>query len=84
MVDGFRGTGDAAGYVDDPSQSRAARGLLDWSQQELAGRSNLSESTIRDLRRGAVSRPSTISLPCAPPSNLRASSSSPGTAAAPV
>ncbi|WP_095082013.1 helix-turn-helix domain-containing protein [Mesorhizobium sophorae] len=35
-----------------PSQSRAARGLLDWSQQELAGRSNLSESTIRDFEKG--------------------------------
>ncbi|WP_376774892.1 helix-turn-helix domain-containing protein [Mesorhizobium silamurunense] len=35
-----------------PSQSRAARGLIDWSQQELAGRSNLSESTIRDFEKG--------------------------------
>ncbi len=35
-----------------PAQSRAARGLLDWSQIELAGRSNLSESTIRDFEKG--------------------------------
>jgi transcriptional regulator with XRE-family HTH domain len=35
-----------------PSQSRGARGLLDWSQQELAGRSNLSESTVRDFEKG--------------------------------
>jgi transcriptional regulator with XRE-family HTH domain len=33
-------------------QSRAARGLLDWSQTELGGRSNLSESTIRDFEKG--------------------------------
>lgn len=35
-----------------PDQSRAARGLLDWSQAELASRSNLSESTIRDFEKG--------------------------------
>jgi len=34
-----------------PAQSRAARGLLDWSQSELAGHSNLSESTIRDFEK---------------------------------
>ena len=32
--------------------SRAARGLLDWSQTELGRRSNLSESTIRDFEKG--------------------------------
>jgi transcriptional regulator with XRE-family HTH domain len=35
-----------------PEQSRAARGLPDWSQAELAARSNLSESTIRDFEKG--------------------------------
>ena len=35
-----------------PAQSRAARGILDWSQTELAGRSNLSESTVRDFEKG--------------------------------
>ncbi len=35
-----------------PAQSRAARGILDWSQTELAQRSNLSESTIRDFEKG--------------------------------
>ena len=35
-----------------PPQCRAARGLLDWSQIELAERSNLSESTIRDFEKG--------------------------------
>lgn len=34
------------------AQSRAARGLLDWSQSELGSRSNLSESTIRDFEKG--------------------------------
>jgi transcriptional regulator with XRE-family HTH domain len=35
-----------------PEQSRAARGLLDWSQTQLGRRSNLSESTIRDFEKG--------------------------------
>lgn len=35
-----------------PETSRAARGLLDWSQAELARHSNLSESTIRDFEKG--------------------------------
>jgi transcriptional regulator with XRE-family HTH domain len=40
------------GAVLSAAQSRAARGLLDWSQAELATRSNLSESTIRDFEKG--------------------------------
>jgi len=35
-----------------PEQSRAARGLLDWSQARLGTESNLSESTIRDFEKG--------------------------------
>ncbi|WP_066922829.1 helix-turn-helix transcriptional regulator [Methylobacterium sp. CCH5-D2] len=35
-----------------PAQSRAARGLLDWPQMQLARLSNLSESTIRDFEKG--------------------------------
>lgn len=35
-----------------PEQSRAARGLLDWSQFKLGELSNLSESTIRDFEKG--------------------------------
>jgi transcriptional regulator with XRE-family HTH domain len=35
-----------------PAQSRAARGLLDWSQSTLGARANLSESTIRDFEKG--------------------------------
>ena len=34
------------------AQSRGARGLLDWSQSQLAERSNLSESTIRNFEKG--------------------------------
>ena len=35
-----------------PAQSRAARGWLDWSQEELANRSNVSLSTVRDFEKG--------------------------------
>ena len=36
----------------DPSQSRAARGLLEWSQEDLAKRAHLGLSTIRDFENG--------------------------------
>jgi len=35
-----------------PEQSRGARGLLDLSQKELAARTFLSESTVRDFETG--------------------------------
>lgn len=35
-----------------PEQSRAARGLLDWSQMQLARTANLGESTVRDFEKG--------------------------------
>jgi transcriptional regulator with XRE-family HTH domain len=35
-----------------PDQSRAARGWLDISQQELADRANVSLSTVRDFEKG--------------------------------
>jgi len=35
-----------------PSQSRAARALLDWSQEKLAEVSHLGLSTIRDFEKG--------------------------------
>jgi transcriptional regulator with XRE-family HTH domain len=35
-----------------PQQSRAARGWLDWSQEDLARRANVSLSTIRDFEKG--------------------------------
>jgi DNA-binding transcriptional regulator YiaG len=34
-----------------PEQSRAARGWLDWSQEELAKRANVSLSTVRDFEK---------------------------------
>jgi hypothetical protein len=43
-----------------PAQSRAARGLLEWSQVELGARSNLSEGAIKDFEKGGR-LPSTIS-----------------------
>lgn len=35
-----------------PEQSRAARGWLDWNQEELARRANVSLSTVRDFEKG--------------------------------
>lgn len=35
-----------------PAQSRAARALIDWSQDQLAEASHLGLSTIRDFEKG--------------------------------
>ena len=35
-----------------PEQSRAARGWLDWSQEQLAEHANVSLSTVRDFEKG--------------------------------
>jgi len=35
-----------------PAQCRAARGWLNWSQDELARRSHVSLSTVRDFEKG--------------------------------
>jgi transcriptional regulator with XRE-family HTH domain len=35
-----------------PAQSRAGRGLLSWSQQELATAASVGLSTVRDLETG--------------------------------
>jgi transcriptional regulator with XRE-family HTH domain len=40
----------------DAAQSRAARGLLNWSQSELVEHSGISKKAIADFERGA-SRP---------------------------
>ena len=36
-----------------PAQCRAARGLLNWSQQQLADRASVSVTTLRNFERGA-------------------------------
>jgi transcriptional regulator with XRE-family HTH domain len=35
-----------------PSQSRAARGLLSWSQDQLAENAGVGNSTVRDFEKG--------------------------------
>jgi transcriptional regulator with XRE-family HTH domain len=47
-----------------PALCRAARGLLDWTQMDLAGRAGVSRSTIRDYegRRHDVHRATAAQL----------------------
>lgn len=35
-----------------PQQSRAARGWLEWNQEEMAKRAGVSLSTVRDFEKG--------------------------------
>ena len=37
-----------------PAQCRAARALLNWSQEDLVARSGVSKKTIADLKRGVT------------------------------
>ncbi len=39
-------------FMLTPEQSRAARAWLDWSQEQLAERANVSLSTVRDFEKG--------------------------------
>lgn len=39
-------------FCMSPEQSRAARGWLGWSQNDLAKRANVSLSTVRDFEKG--------------------------------
>jgi transcriptional regulator with XRE-family HTH domain len=44
-----------------PAQCRAARGLLNWSQEELVRHSKITKKTIADFERGATQpRPQTL------------------------
>lgn len=42
----------AGAFMISPGQCRAARGLLDWSQQKLAEQSGVAIATIRQLESG--------------------------------
>lgn len=44
-----------------PAQCRAARALLDWSQQQLAEAANVGNATIRNFE-GGKSNPQTATL----------------------
>jgi transcriptional regulator with XRE-family HTH domain len=39
--------------IISPEQSRAARGLLNWTQIELAEKSKVAKQTLADFERGA-------------------------------
>ena len=44
-----------------PAQSRAARGLLDWSQQDLADEARIGIVTVRQIEAGLTTpRPATL------------------------
>jgi transcriptional regulator with XRE-family HTH domain len=41
----------------NPAQCRGSRGLLNWSQSDLAERSGVGHKTIADFERDATTRP---------------------------
>lgn len=46
----------------DPTQCRAARALLDWTQQDLSDTTGLSKVTIRAFEKGGEMRDSNRTL----------------------
>jgi len=46
----------------DPAQLRAARGLLRWSQRELAEQSGVHLNTIKDFEREKAANPTRATL----------------------
>lgn len=46
----------------DPAQCRAARALLDWTQQDLSDETGLSKVTIRAFEKGGEMRDSNRTL----------------------
>ena len=45
-----------------PAQCRAARGLLDWTQGDLAKASSVSDVTIRNYERGKKIQPASAQV----------------------
>jgi hypothetical protein len=48
-------------FMISPAQSRAARGLLDWTQQQLAEAVGLTALSIRSFEKGGNVRPANLS-----------------------
>lgn len=47
------GRGETGLNTMSPAQSRAARGMLGWSEADLAGRVGLAEQDVKDFESGA-------------------------------
>ncbi len=65
------GQAGASALAMSPAQSRAARGLLGWSEADLAAKVGLDEQFVRDFESGYGDPPSgqieACAAPCAPP-----------------